>query len=74
MSGLTYDELAVHADNQRSQLRNLQEGKRREKVQASQDQTRLSPRVSQPAKKKRSRRPPPIRVVSGGLPGLGYRR
>lgn len=69
-----YDGLAVHADNQQRQLRNLQEAKRQKKVQAPQKPTRLSPRVSQPGKKKRSRQPPPIRVVSGGLPGLGYRR
>ena len=73
-----YDRLAVHADNQRRQLRILQDGRRSRRVgkvvPPPEKPKRLSPRVSQPAKKKRPRQPPPIRVVSGGLPGLGYRR
>ena len=73
-----YDELAIKVDNQRRQLRNPQEARRNRKSDKAgpspQKTQRLSPRVSQSAKKERIRQPPPIRVVSGGLPGLGYRR
>ena len=70
-----YSALVVHADNQRQKLRELQEARRRAKQQkgsapASQP-SRTSPRSGVPVKRKRTRQPPPIRVVRGGLPGLG---
>ncbi|WP_131811356.1 hypothetical protein [Mycolicibacterium monacense] len=72
-----YDALVVHADNQRQKLRELQEARRRAKLQkgsaAAHQSPRVSPRITAPVKKKRSRQPPPIRVVRGGLPGLGKR-
>ncbi|EFG78005.1 hypothetical protein HMPREF0591_2074 [Mycobacterium parascrofulaceum ATCC BAA-614] len=66
------EKIEAHADNQRREIRALLEKIR----QSSTDRTRqngpLSPRVGAPSKK-RPRKPPPIRVVSGGLPGSGKR-
>jgi multidrug resistance efflux pump len=62
-------------DNQRNEIRNLQKALQQAKRQIANKPTRaLSPRITEKPKKKRSRQPPPVRVVSGGLPGHGRRR
>ncbi|WP_157546174.1 hypothetical protein [Mycobacterium sp. IS-1742] len=70
------EQVEVHAENQRRALRQFNEAKKRSprRQPPPERKSRMSPRMTKSVKPNRARKPPPIKIVSGGAPGLGKRR